>query len=258
MERLEALRKLIQEEAERLGEKYEDVAYMVPIGDEHDSEYTTEHDQRLKFISGFTGTNGYAFVAKDAAWLVTDGRFTIQVKKELSDAWSPIISTLSKTMLKGVRVVLSDPMVTSMEVKEAIERNHKYIPVLGNLVDKIWDAEVKQGKANRPPCTKKNSIVPYPAKYAGVSAADKIKRLRTEMEKTLIDGKKIDYTVLTFLDSIAWLLNLRGSDIDFTPVFKSFCLVSKTWFPLFYFILFCILGFSLIYYTELVYWFQMK
>lgn len=200
-------------------------AYIIPSGDSHQSEYIADCDQRRKFISGFSGSSGDAIVTLDDATLWTDGRYLLQAEKELDSNWKlmkalPGNMTQSEWLIKvlppnsrvGVDPFLMSyatwkPLATSLE-----DAGHELVPVPENLIDLVWE--------DRPP-PPQNAINPLADKYTGRSASDKISDLRSTLE-----SKNAFALVITALDEVAYLLNLRGSDIDYNPVFFSYCVVT--------------------------------
>ncbi|WFD04341.1 Xaa-Pro aminopeptidase [Malassezia obtusa] len=218
--RLSALRKQLA--AEKLD------AYIVPTEDAHASEYTAPCDQRREFISGFTGSAGMAIVLQDSAHLFTDGRYHIQAGQQLDDNW-----TLHKVGRPGVqdwpewlcgalqpnsRVGIDATLIaysTARELAASLASSQIqlcYVPE--NLVDAVWTSR---------PAPVLNHVYEHPLKYAGVPAADKLRDLRAWLQK---QGQDRAY-VLSSLDEIAWLLNLRGASIPCNPVFPAYAVVTQ-------------------------------
>ncbi|KAJ3300513.1 hypothetical protein HK104_011019 [Borealophlyctis nickersoniae] len=203
-------------------------AYVIPSEDAHQSEYIADCDARRAFISGFTGSAGLAVVTLSEAALWTDGRYFLQASKQLDHNWIlqktglPDVPTkeewLIKVLPKQSKVGIDPKLLTvgaARLLKEALNKeDHTLVAIHENLVDKVW--------ANRPP-RPVNPVTVLPIKYAGRSADEKIKVLREEIEKRKTWG-----FVVNALDEIAWLFNLRGSDIAYNPVFFSYALVTAT------------------------------
>lgn len=202
-------------------------AYVIPSGDAHQSEYIASCDKRRQFISGFTGSAGTAIVTSDDAALWTDGRYFLQAGKELDSNWRlmkdgvPGTQTQSEWLCKvlppnsrvGVDPFLL-PFNSWKPLSAALEESgHVLVPVPENLVDQVWD--------DRPP-PPQHAINPLEDRFTGRSWADKISDLRQEM-----DQKKARALVLTALDDIAYLYNLRGSDIAFNPVFFAYTVITN-------------------------------
>lgn len=213
-------------------------AYIVPSGDAHQSEYIADCDARRQFISKFTGSNGTAVITLDKAALWTDGRYHLQASKELDLAnWTLMKDGLPDTPTQGdwLKDVLSegskvgvDPFLLSHDSWKRLSKELKsgkitLVPVAENLIDQIWEdatALVPPHDLIRPqrPC---NKLIKLETEISGKDWAAKVEDLRAELKK-----KKTVAIVLTALDDIAWLLNLRGTDIDFNPVFFSYCIVT--------------------------------
>ncbi|KAL6704581.1 hypothetical protein ACN47E_008091 [Coniothyrium glycines] len=205
--------------------------YMIPSEDSHQSEYIAPCDARRAYISGFTGSAGYAVVTHDKAALATDGRYFNQAEKQLDANWEllkqgiqdvPTIQEWTVDQLDGAhpKVVGVDPsVVTAADARKLAAKIKKkggeYRAVDENLVDLVW------GK-HRPARPSENVIV-QPVKYSGKSFHDKIDDLRKELEK-----KKSLGFVVSMLDEIAWLFNLRGNDIPYNPVFFSYAVLTPS------------------------------
>lgn len=208
-------------------------AYIVPSADSHGSEYLAECDKRRAFISGFTGSAGTAIITQDHACLWTDGRYFLQATEEMDDHWTLMREGLPTTpkqatwlcqTLSTGSVVGVDPNLLSyntwMPFKDQLESaGHKLIPVEKNLVDLVWDDK---------PAVACNPVVPLPLKFSGKSIKDKLTDIRSQMHE-----KNASLLVLTFLDEIAWFLNMRGSDIEYNPVFFSFVIIGEKEFTIF-------------------------
>ncbi|KAI0181052.1 aminopeptidase-like protein [Hypoxylon sp. FL1284] len=218
--RLAELRKL-------MGENKVDV-YIVPSEDSHSSEYIAPCDARRAFISGFTGSAGCAVVTLDKAALATDGRYFNQASKQLDENWVllkqglqdvPTWQEWSADQAVGGKVVAVDPtLVTSGTAKKLADKVKKsggkeLVPVEVNLVDQVW-GEDRPSQPNEP-------IIVLGDKFAGKDVKTKLADLRKELEK-----KKSLGFVVSMLDEIAWLFNLRGNDIPYNPVFLSYAIIT--------------------------------
>ncbi|KAF2272322.1 putative Xaa-Pro aminopeptidase P [Westerdykella ornata] len=218
-ERLAALRKLMKE--------HQIDVYMVPSEDSHQSEYIAPCDARRAFISGFTGSAGYAVVTLEKAALSTDGRYFNQAEQQLDDNWEllkqglqdvPTIQDWTADQVAGGKVVGVDPtVVTAQDARKMAEklkkRGGELRAVDQNLVDLVWGDD-------RPPRPRETVRV-HPVEYAGKVFQDKLQDLRKELEKRKVAG-----FVVSMLDEIAWLYNLRGNDIPYNPVFFSYAVVT--------------------------------
>ncbi|KDQ60006.1 hypothetical protein JAAARDRAFT_711428 [Jaapia argillacea MUCL 33604] len=226
--RLEALRGLMS------GGKVSVDAYVVPSEDQHSSEYLAHCDERRAFISGFNGSAGCAVITKDQAYLFTDGRYFLQAEKQLDKNWTLMKQGLadvptwkefvSKRLETKTRLGI-DPSLISAGDAQSFEdglntRDSTLVSLEQNLVDIVWGSE----RPSRP----KSAVEPLDVKYAGQAHHDKIAKVREELEK-----KKVKALVVTMLDEVAWLFNLRGSDIDFNPVFFAYAVVTPSTTSLF-------------------------
>ena len=189
-------------------------AYVIGTEDAHASEYAAPCDQRLPFITGFTGSTATAVVCLDAAHFFTDGRYHVQASEQLDvnwtlhrvgepdvQPWTSWITELPHGMHVGMDAALV-PHTLAVRLRAALQSQHKTLvcPEL-NLVDEVWGAE-------RPPPTL-TPVYEHSMEYAGVDAASKIRDLR----QWLADHHEDAAYVLSALDEVAWLLNLRGASI---------------------------------------------
>jgi Xaa-Pro aminopeptidase len=197
--------------------------FVVPLTDEHMSEYVGSYAQRLAWLTGFEGSAGSAVVLPEEAAIFVDGRYTLQVRQQVSpDQWSyqsvPETSTtqwLEEHAPEGARIGYDPWLHTRDWVKKAKEalasRGAELVPVDRNPIDEIWK--------DRPEASKAHLIV-QSDQYAGKSAAEK----RTEIGDWLAKHHA-DAAVLSALDSIAWAFNIRGQDVTHTPVALAYALV---------------------------------
>jgi Xaa-Pro aminopeptidase len=197
--------------------------FVVPLTDEHMSEYVGSYAQRLAWLTGFEGSAGSAVVLPEEAAIFVDGRYTLQVRSQVDGKnWSyqsvPETSTtqwLEEHAPEGARIGYDPWLHTRDWVKKAKEalatRGAELVPVERNPIDEIW--------TDRPDASKAKLIV-QPDEYAGKSAAEK----RTEIGDWLAKHHA-DAAVLSALDSIAWAFNVRGQDVSHTPVALAYALV---------------------------------
>ncbi|KAF2205137.1 putative Xaa-Pro aminopeptidase P [Delitschia confertaspora ATCC 74209] len=220
-ERLSALRKLMKERKVDI--------YIVPSEDSHQSEYIAPCDGRREFISGFSGSAGCAAITLETAALSTDGRYFNQAEKQLDSNWELLkqglqdVPTISEWVVDRSgegKVVAIDPTVTTAsearKLSEKLKRKGgSYIAIQENLVDEVWGKERPARPAEK--------IQVHPEKYAGRTFEEKLESLRKDLEKRKSAG-----FVVSMLDEIAWLYNLRGNDIPYNPVFFSYAVVTPT------------------------------
>jgi Xaa-Pro aminopeptidase len=214
-DRLNALREQLK--ADRLD------GFVVPLTDEHMSEYVGSYAQRLAWLTGFEGSAGSAIILPEEAAIFVDGRYTLQVRQQVSATeWSyqsvPETSTtdwLKDHAPEGGRIGYDPWLHTSDWVKKAKEalasRGAELVPVARNPIDEIWKDRPEASKAR---------LVVQPDQYAGKSAAEK----RTDIGDWLTKHHA-DAAVLSALDSIAWAFNIRGADVSHTPVALAYALI---------------------------------
>ncbi len=193
--------------------------FIVPRGDEHLGEYVPASAERLAWLTGFTGSAGLAAVLADVAAVFTDGRYVLQLAEQTDAAqWQrlhmieqPAVAWLAAHAPSGGRIGY-DPMLMSEEgLARYTVAGLNMVAVESNPLDAVW-------KDRPPPPTA--AAVPHTLLYAGRLAEDK----RADVA-ALLRGEKQDAAVLTDPASIAWLLNIRGGDVPFTPFALSFALV---------------------------------
>jgi Xaa-Pro aminopeptidase len=196
--------------------------FVVPRADEHQGEYVPPAAERLKWLTGFSGSAGAAVVLNDRAAIFVDGRYTLQVRDQVDMGlyeqvhlhenpparWLP-------TAVKAGDAIGIDPWLHTIDgarrLARALEPAGATVKPVENLVDVIW--------SNRP-AAPKGRVSIQPLDLAGAAVAEKRVRLAAA-----VAGKGADLTVLTQPDSIAWLFNIRGSDVPHTPLALAFALV---------------------------------
>jgi len=205
-------------------------AYLVPRADEHQGEYVPACAERLKWLTGFSGSAGLAIVTKKTAALFVDGRYTVQARAEVNaDTFevsslprARIAEWLSEHLARGQTVGFDPWLHTLAEIERlgaALKaKGIKLKPANRNLVDRLWGR-------NRPPAPA-NPVTIHPLKLAGRAAEDKIADIQKRLKA---DGH--DAVILTLSDSIAWAFNIRGSDIPHIPVALAFAIVPQTGKP---------------------------
>lgn len=214
-------------------------AYIIPSGDAHQSEYIADCDGRREFISGFSGSAGTAVVTLEKAALWTDGRYHLQASEQLDPTcWILMKDGLPETatqsewlrdILKAGNKVGVDPYLISHDSWKKMSKELKtsdisLVAVDDNLIDKVWnDLELLKESpgTNAQPKRPCNKLIKLDMNITGKDWQTKVKELRDELKK-----KKCCAIIVTALDEIAWLLNLRGSDIAFNPVFFAYCIVT--------------------------------
>jgi Xaa-Pro aminopeptidase len=214
-DRLAALREQLR--ADRLD------GFVVPLTDEHMSEYVGSYAQRLAWLTGFDGSAGSAVVLPEEAAIFVDGRYTLQVRDQVDAAhWSyqsvpqtSIADWLSVHAPKGGRIGYDPWLHTRDWVKRATEalaeKGASLVAVTRNPIDAVWDDRPDPSPAH---------LAVQPDALAGKSSAAK----RQEMAEWL-GAQHADAAVLAALDSIAWTFNVRGQDVARTPVALAFAVV---------------------------------
>ena len=218
-ERLNALRALMKEKNLQ--------AYIICTDDFHGSEYVGDYFKAREFMSGFTGSAGTLVVLAEEAGLWTDGRYFLQAAEQLEGSTitlmkigQPDVPTigeyLAKKLNNGSRIGFDGRTVTDAFVGGITARikGRDMAYICGeDLVDAVWTDR---------PALSKEPVWELSEEYAGMSRTEKLKTIRETMSK-----EKADVLVLTALDDIAWLLNLRGNDVAYNPVFLSYMLVEQ-------------------------------
>jgi Xaa-Pro aminopeptidase len=197
--------------------------FIVPRTDEHQGEFVAPRAERLRWLTGFSGSAGLAIILKDAAAIFVDGRYTLQVRQQtVTETFethhlieSPANNWISTTLPDGGQLGYDPWLHTQSSIdrytKAAEKVGGKLVAVTHNPLDAVWEDQ---------PSAPISPIVPHDIKYAGKSSADK----RQELAKSLAEDG-IDAAVLTLPDSIAWLLNVRGSDVPHTPLPLSYAVL---------------------------------
>ena len=197
--------------------------FLIPRSDAHMGEYVTPRDQRLGWLTSFTGSAGFCAVTADNAALFVDGRYTIQADAQVdTDAFEirnipaeKLIDWLNTTLPKNAKLAYDPWLYTANQINgfQGAKRPDITLVETHNLVDEIWHDQ---------PDAPLDIMVPHDIKYAGQSHDDKLAQIGVELTAT-----KHDFCVLTQPDSIAWLLNTRGTDLGQTPVALCFAIVKS-------------------------------
>ena len=209
--------------------------YLVPSIDAHNSEYVPECWQRRPWISGFDGSAGEVMVTLDQAYLWTDGRYFLQAEQQLNPACFQLMKQqgfVSETEqwlqqhAKGMRLGIDPQLVGIGRVQRLqqimLEVGGEVVIIAQNLIDKC---KLALGEESALPQT---SAYAHAELYTGMSVADKLIWLRHELT-----AKNVDCIAFNVLDEIAWLFNIRGTDIEYNPLVISYALISQSvaiWF----------------------------
>lgn len=217
-ERISKLRKLMEQNNIDM--------YIVPTADFHQSEYVGEHFKVRMYITGFSGSAGTAVITRDHAGLWADGRYFLQAERQLEGSTvdlfkmgEPGVPTIEEYIDKNLpnnktlgfdgRVI---SMVNGQSYEKILQSKEASIKYDCDLIDMIWE--------DRPTLSEEPAFN-LDLKYAGESTASKLKRIREEMAT---EGANLH--VITSLDDITWLLNIRGNDIEFFPLVLSYAIIT--------------------------------
>ena len=221
------MNKHLEQLREKMRERGIDV-YVVPTSDYHESEYVSEHFACRRYITGFTGSAGTAVVTMEEAGLWTDGRYFVQAAKQLEgsgvtlrkmgvEGVPTILEYLHQAMPEGGTLGFDGRVVNELlgeEMEAAVAARHAKIAYGEDLVGMIWADRLALSR---------EPVWILDEKYCGKSAAEKIADLRAAMREA-----GADVHVLTALDDIVWLLNIRGNDVPCNPVVLSYLAVTET------------------------------
>lgn len=222
IERLEALRALMKKEGLS--------AYIVPGTDPHASEYMAPHWAEMSWITGFLGETGTAVITTDRALLWTDSRYYLQAEAELqgttvelmreSDVDCPSITEwlCNEFKIQNLKLKIGvNPEMYSVngyrKLREELEDGGLSLRSL-DLIGPIWTEDRPEIPMNK--------LLPYDEQYAGESVAQKLQRVREALAE-----RRADACVIAELDEIGWLLNVRGTDVDYTPCVIAYVVVEK-------------------------------
>ncbi|GAA6207234.1 aminopeptidase P family protein [Cognatishimia sp. WU-CL00825] len=194
--------------------------FLVPRSDVHQGEYVAERDDRLAWLTGFTGSAGFCCVLPHVAGVFVDGRYRVQVKQQVSNVFSPVhwpetqlADWLSKNLTKG-RVAFDPWLHTVQQVEDLsaglLDTDLTLLPSK-NLIDLVWHDQ---------PDAPLEKAIAYPLKFAGETHHNKRHRLAAELKNA---GQSA--TVITSPDSLCWLLNIRGNDIPRNPLVHGFAIL---------------------------------
>ncbi|MBV9739093.1 MAG: aminopeptidase P family protein [Hyphomicrobiales bacterium] len=203
--------------------------FLVPKADQHQSEYVPKSEERFAWLTGFTGSAGLCVVLPEVAAVFVDGRYTLQVRKEVDQAAFTPVSTVDVSVEDWLAehapkdaVIGFDP---ALHTPDAVERLRKAVARAGarlvalrsNPIDAIW--------ADRP-APPSGAVVLQDLSFAGESAAEKIKRVQAALAK-----EKLDALVVSDPHALCWLFNIRGGDAAHTPLVLGYAIVPKSGRP---------------------------
>lgn len=203
--------------------------YIIPSSDSHQSEYVAEHFKGREFISGFTGSAGVLLVGLKESFLWTDGRYFIQAERELNGSGIslmkmrtpgyPTIEEWIKKNIKSEKTLGFDGRLFSVNQYKGFldisKENNFSINMDNDLLKNIWEAR---------PELPKSKIFLHEEVYSGKYASEKLQEVRKHMKEK--DAKNY---IISSLDDIAWLCNIRGNDVKFNPVSLSYVLINENY-----------------------------
>ena len=204
-------------------------AYIIPSSDPHQSEYVADHWKTRVWVSGFTGSAGTVVVTADHAGLWTDSRYFIQAEEQLKGTCVTLHKLniphtpehrewLKQNLPEGSKISMDGKLFSVGTVRALAQFFYDKKFVLDSEVDLVKD--IWKGRPSLP----KEPVFEHAVKYAGVSRAKKLKVVRAKMGST-------SHYLISTLDDIAWLFNLRGADVECNPVFYAYAIIgeTKTW-----------------------------
>ena len=198
-------------------------ALIVPRADEYLGEYIPEHNERLRWISGFTGSAGVVIVLRESAAIFVDGRYTVQVRQQVSEELFDILHLIEQphvewlaTRLKTGDRVGYDPRMHALDWQKSTLKTlegagQELIETPDNLVDRCWQDR---------PQPKLRSALLLADRYTGRSSLDKRRAIGAAIAR-----QGADAALIFAADSVAWLLNIRGQDIPALPVVLGYALL---------------------------------
>ena len=192
--------------------------FLVPRADAHQGEYVAPRDDRLAWLTGFTGSAGWCAALRDRAAVFVDGRYRVQVRAQVADLFEPVdwpeVSVggwLAGALPEGARVGFDPWLVTPAQLRDMSAAAEGLVFVaVDNLVDRVWEDQ---------PAPPLGRVFEQPLELTGESRESKIARIAAGLGKARA-------VVLTLPDSLAWLLNIRGADIPRNPVPQGFAILT--------------------------------
>ena len=206
--------------------KHQLQGYLVPRHDEFQGEYVAAYADRLKWLSGFSGSWGMAIVATRKAAIFVDGRYTVQVREQVNPKLftpqhlinEPPADWMAQNFKAGEQIGFDPWLMTMAEARRlgasCNKQGVKFVAVPQNLIDGIWHDQ---------PARPASPIEAHPQRNAGTSSADKCRMIAAELKQ-----RKADAVILADAASVAWALNLRASDVPHTPFALCYALVEKS------------------------------
>ena len=192
--------------------------YLISKNDQFFGEYIPDHNDRLKYISNFSGSYGYSIILKNKNYLFVDGRYTLQANKQSGEYYKVITfpNKMPKDILKNKKLVIGfDPRLFTRRVIDIFFKNKdlKFVSIKNNLIDKIWKRVIKKNK---------RKFYILPDNSVGEDYKSKVKKISSNLKKV-----GADYQFITACENNAWLLNIRGQDTEYSPIPNCFILIDN-------------------------------
>lgn len=210
---------MLKNRIEMLREKLDELfldGFLVPMSDEYQNEYVPPSARRIEFLSGFSGSNAFIIVLKNRAAFFTDNRYTVQARRQVPKSIYAVYDLFDKSphdwLKENVRAGAKIGFDARLHTVSAAEKWNETLEKTGivlvivknNPVDAIWEMRPEPSAA---------PIIPHELKYAGRESANKIEDLTN-----ILKQENVDAAVITDPESVAWLLNVRGSDVPHNPL----------------------------------------
>ncbi len=210
MEKISRLKKIFKKE------KID--GYIIPKNDEYFCEYIPDYNDRLNFISKFSGSYGFALILKEKNFLFVDGRYTLQANNQSRKSFKivTIPNKMPSDILRNKKLIIGfDPRLFTKKSLSIFfgKSNCKYKPIDKNLVDKIWKRKIKKNK---------NKFFKLPDNSVSEKYQSKILKISNYLKK-----RKSDFLFITASENNAWLLNIRGLDTKYAPIPYCYILIDK-------------------------------
>ena len=210
MEKIEKLKKILKKKGLD--------GYIIPKNDEFFGEYIPDYNDRLNFITNFSGSYGFALILKNQNYLFVDGRYTLQANNQ-SGKYFKIITIPDKMpgdILKGKKILIGfDPNLFTKKTLSIFFKNTECIfkPLDKNLIDEIWKRKIQKNKSK---------FFTMPDRSVSEKYQTKINKIARYLKR-----RKSDYLLITASENNAWLLNIRGRDTKYAPIPYSYILIDK-------------------------------
>jgi len=202
-------------------------AYIIPSSDAHQGEYVADHFQGRKWVSGFTGSAGTAVILREKAGVWTDGRYFIQAQRQLEGSGFDLFKMavegvptygewLASELVEGAKVGFDGRVICQNDfqgIDKELKGKDVHYHIKEDALSEIWEER---------PELSKDKIFDFDVKFAGASREERVEAVREELRR-----KKAQMYLISSLDDIAWLLNLRGQDVKNTPLFYSYVVVEE-------------------------------